>query len=50
MIVLEVLGPEGSIDQISFSVLQPEFETIKVNFYTGKLVRFNVSKLILILN
>lgn len=39
MVVLEVIGPEGSIDQISFSVVQPEVETIKVNFYIGKLVR-----------
>uniref|UniRef100_A0A2S2R8Z9 Uncharacterized protein n=1 Tax=Sipha flava TaxID=143950 RepID=A0A2S2R8Z9_9HEMI len=37
MVVLEVIGPEGSIDQISFSVVQPEVETIKVNFYIGKL-------------
>lgn len=44
MIVLEVLGPEGSTDQISFSVIQPEFETIKVNFYIGKLVRYNLFK------
>jgi len=42
MVVLEVIGPEGSTDQITFSVLQPEFETIKVNFYIGKLVRSNV--------
>lgn len=41
MVVLEVAGPEGSTDQISFSVLQPEFELIKVNFYIGKLVRNN---------
>jgi len=39
MVVLEVIGPEGSTDQITFSVLQPEFQTIKVNFYIGKLVR-----------
>lgn len=38
MVVLEVMGPEGSTDQITFSVLQPEFETIKINFYIGKLV------------
>ncbi|XP_060861089.1 uncharacterized protein LOC132938331 [Metopolophium dirhodum] len=37
MVVLEVIGPEGSTDQITFSVLHPEFETIKVNFYIGKL-------------
>ncbi|XP_060854217.1 uncharacterized protein LOC132932046 [Rhopalosiphum padi] len=37
MVVLEVMGPEGSTDQITFSVLQPEFETIKINFYIGKL-------------
>jgi len=42
MVVLEVIGPEGSTDQITFSVLQPEFETIKVNFYIGKLVRFSI--------
>lgn len=38
-VVLEIIGPEGSIDQISFSVVQPELETIKINFYIGKLVR-----------
>jgi len=39
MVVLEVIGPEGSTDQITFSVQQPEFESIKVNFYIGKPVR-----------
>ncbi|CAH1723431.1 unnamed protein product [Aphis gossypii] len=37
MVILEVTGPEGSTDEITFSVLQPEFETIKINFYIGKL-------------
>ncbi|XP_025193925.1 uncharacterized protein LOC112593639 [Melanaphis sacchari] len=37
MVILEVMGPEGSTDQITFSVLQPEFETIKIDFYIGKL-------------
>jgi len=37
MVVLEALGPEGSTDQITFSVVQPEIESIKVNFYIGKL-------------
>jgi len=41
MVILEVMGPEGSTDEITFSVLQPEFETIKINFYIGKLVRLN---------
>lgn len=42
MVVLEVIGPEGSTDQITFSVVQPEFESIKINFYIGKLVRTNI--------
>jgi len=42
MVVLEVIGPEGSTDQITFSVLHPEFEAIKVNFYIGKLVRSSI--------
>jgi len=42
MVVLEAMGPEGSTDQITFSVHQPEFESIKVNFYIGKLVRTSV--------
>jgi len=39
MVVIEVIGSEGSTDQITFSILQPEFESIKVNFYIGKLVQ-----------
>lgn len=39
MVVLEVIGSEGSTDQISFEVLHPEYESFKVNFYIGKLVR-----------
>lgn len=42
MAVLEVMGPEGSTDQITFSVIHPEFESIKINFYIGKIVRTNV--------
>lgn len=41
MVVLEVIGPEGSTDQITFSV-HPEFAEIKVNFYIGKLVRSSI--------
>lgn len=41
MVVLEVIGPEGSTDQITFTVQQPEFESLKINFYIGKLVTNN---------
>lgn len=39
MVILEVIGPEGTNDQITFSVQQPELVSIKVNFYIGKPVR-----------
>lgn len=41
MVILEVVGTEGSTDQITFTVQQPEFESIKINFYIGKLVNNN---------
>ncbi|XP_050420680.1 uncharacterized protein LOC126833404 isoform X2 [Adelges cooleyi] len=36
-VIIEVGGSEGTTDQITFSVIQPQLEFIKVNFYVGQL-------------